>query len=330
MAFDYNLIDADLRLVGRIFKIIFPANRSVFKFYHRLHNVGGPKTPKSVRLESAYIARSNGGGDITVRIYSPKRRKKSEPPPVVLYFHGGGYIMGAVSSALTTIERIIEISECIVVAPEYRKAFDAPYPSGVNDCYDTLLWLRDHVDDLGVDPKKIIVAGHSGGGGLACAVTLRARDRGEVDILFQMPIYPMIDDRSITPSSRNNEAPGWNTKSNKLAWEIYLRDLLCQDADIPYDAAPARAADLSGLPPTVSFVSDLDPFLDENVEYVSKLRDAGVPVKFKVFENAFHGFDQIAPNARVSQQAWAFFEQAFLEGLDGDFSSWMGQDAQVY
>ena len=129
---------------------------------------------------------------------------------------------------------------------------------------------------------KIFVGGNSAGGGMTAALTLYARDRGEVNIAFQMPLYPMLDDRP-TKTSKNNDAPVWNTKSNIAAWKLYLGDDYGTDMVSKY-AAPARETDFSGLPPTLTFIGSIDPFLAETKSYVEALRAAGVPVEFRIFE----------------------------------------------
>ncbi len=130
-----------------------------------------------------------------------------------------------------------------------------------------------------------------------------ARDRGQVSVEFQMPLYPMLDDRMITPSAQNNDAPCWNSKLNEQAWEIYLKGL---KGEVPYYAAPARADGLSGMPPAVTFVGDLEPFADETREYIRKLEDAGIATQFRVFEGCFHAFDMMCPEAKVSKEAVDF------------------------
>lgn len=150
-------------------------------------------------------------------------------------------------------------------------------------------------------------------------MTQYARDKGEVAIAFQMPLYPMLDDRMTTPSSRDNDAPVWNSKSNYNAWKLYLGDLFAT-ANVPCYAAPARAEDYSGLPPTATFVGDLEPFRDETVLYVENLRKAGVPVSLEIFEGCYHAFEQMCPNAGVSKRAISFLMDAFTYAVDNYFA----------
>jgi acetyl esterase/lipase len=231
----------------------------------------------------------------------------------MLYIHGGGYVVGNPEPFFDVYRSFIEARPCVIIAPDYRKALDAPYPAAMDDCYDTLLWMKENAGALKIKPAKFIVGGHSAGGGLAAAVSLKATDTREVDIAFQMPIYPMIDDRQTTESATNNDGPAWNSASNDLGWNLYLRDLKESGTEIPAYAAPSRATDYSRLPPTITFVGDLEPFRDETLEYVENLKRAGVPVTFRKYEGCFHGFDAIAPKAQVSKSARQFLLDSFSE-----------------
>jgi acetyl esterase/lipase len=204
---------------------------------------------------------------------------------------------------------------CVVVAPDYRKAHKEPYPAALNDCYDTLLWIQENADELGIKADKFVVAGHSAGGGLTAAVTLKACDTGEVDIAFQMPIYPMIDHRQNTESAMamDQGVPAWNARNNALGWKMYLRDV---EGDVPPYASPSLATNYKHMPPTITFVGDLEPFKDETINYVEALRKEGIPVKFELFEGAFHAFETVAKNAGVSKKANKFQYDAWAEYYD--------------
>ena len=159
---------------------------------------------------------------------------------------------------------------------------------------------------------QLIVTGESADGGLTAATTLYARDKGEVSIAFQMPICPMIDDRNNSESARDNDAPLWNQRMNGLCWKLNLGDLWGMD-DVPAYAAPARATDYRGLPPTYVYVGAIDPFASESIEYVENLKAAGVPADIDVYEGAYHGFDMVK-KADVTRRAhgklYSSFEHA--------------------
>ncbi len=171
-----------------------------------------------------------------------------------------------------------------VIAPGYRLAFIAPYPAAAEDCYDALLYLKNHSDDLKINRNQIMVGGESAGGGLCAALCMMARDRGEVRIAYQMPLYPMIDNFD-TESSADNHGRVWNTRKNHFAWRLYLRKNAKKEVS-PY-AAPARQTDYSDLPPAYTFVGDGEPFYTETCTYIENLQKAGIEAE-DVKEIALH------------------------------------------
>lgn len=259
--------------------------------------------------EERYIPSNHGGPEIRIRIFKPLNGANRLPG--MLYIHGGGYSMGNPEMNLDLTKRFIDIEHCVIVSPDYRRSLDAPYPAAFDDCYDTLLWMKEHAEALGVIPDKFIVGGHSTGGGLTAAVSLKAAETKDVGIAFQMPIYPMLDDSQSTPSAIQNDAPVWNSKANAFAWEYYLRDLNLNKEPIPAYAAPARTVDYARLPPTITFVGSLEPFRDETIAYVEQLRNAGIPVEFRLFEGCFHAFEVLVPDAAISKDAWRFVFAAY-------------------
>ena len=263
--------------------------------------------------EEVFIPSNDGSWKIRTRIYKPL--VQDDPLPIIVYFHGGGYILGNPEMSGEVIKRFIATRPCVIIAPDYRKAYTKPYPAGFNDCYETLLWAARNTDRLHAKADKIIVAGHSAGGGLAAAVTLKARDTREVKIVFQMPIYPMIDDTQPDDSSREIDAPIWNTDKNRIGWKAYLNDLYIDGTSIPSYAAPSRNKDYEDLPPTITFVGSLEPFFWETQKYARCLRDAGVAVAYREFENCFHGFDGV-PNAAISKAARDFTFDSYAKFYD--------------
>jgi len=252
-----------------------------------------------------YIPSTNGAAPIRVRLYRPTAA--TGPLPIMLYMHGGGYVHGVPEQFGSILKDLIDTEPCIIVAPDYRKAVEAPYPAAFNDCYDTLLWIRDNAASLGGRTDKFIVAGHSAGGGLAAAVSLKATDTGDARIAFQMPVYPMIDDRQTSASVVGNDAPVWDEKANRLAWARYLDGV---ETITPY-AAAARCTDFTKLPPTITFVGSLEPFRDETKIYVENLRRANIAVEFEMFDGAYHGFDMMVPDAPISRRAHRFLMENF-------------------
>jgi len=311
------MVDEDLRgrfAVGRIIASFFHTrwfSLLVFRFSGALLR---GKNIRGLTCQELFIPSQNGGPPIRVRIYRPTAAVG--PLPIMLYLHGGGYVHGVPEQFGSIIKGFIETEPCIIVAPDYRKAVQSPYPAAFNDCYDTLLWTRDNATALGGRTDGFIVSGHSAGGGLAAAVSLRAADTGDAKIAFQMPLYPMIDDRQDSASAVGNDAPVWDEKANRLAWSRYLDGV---ENVTPY-AAAARCTDYAKLPPTITFVGSLEPFLDETKIYVENLRRANVPVEFEIFDGAFHGFDLMVPDAPISRRANQFLMENFQKFAQRYFS----------
>lgn len=259
------------------------------------------KDIEGLNCSEIYVPSSDGSHQIRARIYKPGGDAANLP--VMVYCHGGGYISGNPEQCHMLIEQYMRTRPCVIVVPDYRKSYEQPFPAGFNDCYDTLLWVKQHAEELGSDGSKIIVAGHSAGGGLAAALTLKARDTGDVKIAFQMPIYPMIDDRQPVDAARYINAPVWDSFTNAVGWNAYLSGLKQSNSEIPVYAAPARNDDYSNFPPTFTFVGTLDPFHQETCNYVKALQNAQVEVEFAEFEGCFHGFEALFPQAGISRKA---------------------------
>ncbi len=253
----------------------------------------------------------SAGRDICLYIFRPTRNRKPRgQTPGILWIHGGGYVTGM--AKMIYISRAISLVKkygAVAVTPEYRLAGEAPYPAALEDCYAALRYLKENAGELGVSSEKLMVGGESAGGGLTAAVCMYARDRGEISIAFQMPLYPMLDDRD-TDSSRDNRAPVWNTKRNHRGWKAYLGELYGKE--VPPYAAPARQTDYTNLPPAYTFVGDIEPFYCETLAYVEHLRRAGVPAKADVYPRCFHAFDMLLPFKKESRQAIREFERQYL------------------
>lgn len=279
---------------------------------NRLFGVAKGKNIKRLRCEERFIPSKSGGPDIRVRIFRPNT---DEILPAMLYNHGGGYFLGVPEVALDKIKAYIKKRPCVIVAPDYRKAIKHPFPAGFNDCYDTLLWMKENARSLGIRSDKFVVAGHSAGGGLTASVTLKACDTGDVNIAFQMPIYPMIDHRQNTESAQamNKGVPCWNAKNNAFGWKMYLQNI---EGEVPVYASAALSTNYKHLPPTITFVGALEPFKDETINYVEALKKENIPVKFDIFEKAYHAFESLVPQASISKRANQFQFDAWAEYYD--------------
>ncbi|MDT7786568.1 MAG: hypothetical protein QOF58_4987 [Pseudonocardiales bacterium] len=219
--------------------------------------------------------------------------------PPVLHLHGGGMVAGTRRSDLHVLAEWVSELGVTLISPEYRLAPEHPHPAPVQDCYRTLTWMERN------GFTSPVVAGTSAGGGLAAAVTLMARDYGGPPITGQLLIYPMLDDRCSTPSSHQFlDGTTWVRASNITGWTALLGDAR-GGPDVSPFAAPARAADLSGLPPTYVDVGSVDVFRDEAVDYASRIWQAGGNAELHVWPGGCHGFDQLAPEAALSKRARA-------------------------
>ncbi len=240
-----------------------------------------------------------GEPPVSVRVHRAKGA--SGALPCVYSIHGGGYVIGSNSMDDALFDQLCPALELVGVSVEYRLAPEAPYPGPLEDCYRGLKWTFEHADELGIDPTRIGIRGISAGGGLAAALALLARDRGEVSIAFQLLDCPMLDDRQRTLSSQVEGLPVWSRESNTYGWRAYLGDLYGTDK-IPYTAAPGRAEDLSNLPPAFVSVGSVDGFLDEDVDYATRLNHAGVPTELHVYPGACHGY-QMAVDSEITAQS---------------------------
>lgn len=258
---------------------------------------------RGVWLETLSIPGPQGAPPLRLLAYHPA--EATGPVPALLHIHGGGYIIGSADMTDAANRELAATLNAAVFSVEYRLAPETPHPGPVEDVYAALTYLFAHAESLGIDPARIGVKGESAGGGLAAAVALLARDRGEVALAFQHLIYPMIDDRTGAPGQERNPHSGafiWSYESNQFGWASHLGQAP-GGADVPAYAAPARAETLAGLPPTYISCGTLDIFLEENLTYASRLVRAGVPVTFNLYPAVPHGFDSLQPEARTSKQA---------------------------
>jgi acetyl esterase/lipase len=269
-----------------------------------------PEDP-SISVYNKMIPGPEGAPEVRVRIYEPVDKKQGRPG--LMYIHGGGYFVGAPETAdFFCIHAVQEIG-CVVVSVDYRLAPETPYPGPLEDCYAALKWFSENAKELGVDQSRIAVAGGSAGGGLTAALCLLARDRKGPAVAFQAPLYPMIDDRNITPSSNEFlDDRFWNRDKNEFGWRMYLGELYGKN--VPYTAAPARAIDLSLLPPAYVCIGELDLFRDETIDYCMRMMQAGVTTELHVFPGCFHGFDMNL-NTEIGRQAEREIIQALKTAL---------------
>ncbi len=263
-----------------------------------------------VRSEDRSIPGPDGAPDVRVRIYTPT--DAADIRPGVVYIHGGGFCLGTLDGEQMGAAGATKAADAVVVSVDYRLAPEHPFPAGVEDCYAALAWTATEAKSLGIDPDHIGVMGQSAGGGLAAAVALLARDRGGPKLCFQCLGIPELDDRLETASMREFvDTPLWNRPNAEVSWRYYLGDASGEVS--PY-AAPARAKDLSGLPPAYVSTMEFDPLRDEGILYALHLLEHGVPVELHQFPGTFHGSSVVA-NAEVSKRSTEEMMGALRRGL---------------
>jgi len=257
--------------------------------------------PSTVVVEDRFVPGPVGAPEVRLRIYRPAVRTGALPG--LYWIHGGGMIMGEPEMNDPDLIRIVEEVGCVAVSVDYRLAPEHPHPAPVEDCYAGLVWTAGNTAELGIAPGRLAVGGASAGGGLAAGSTLLARDRNGPVPAFQLLIYPMLDDRDTTMSSIEfADAPVWSRAANRLGWGALLGDAAGTDDVSPY-AAPARAEDVSGLPPAYISVGELEIFRDECLVYAQRLLRAGVSTELHVYPGAVHGWYSMAPEAAVARAA---------------------------
>lgn len=225
------------------------------------------------------------------------------PYGAIYRIHGGGMIGGDRYLNMPMYAGIAEELGLAVISVEYRLAPEHPHPAPVEDCYAGLAWTVKNAPELGIDPDRIVVAGESAGANLAAATVLLAKDRGELALFGQVLLGPMLDDRDGSCSARQTADAGLgDTGVIDLCWTAFLGVARGGPAVSPY-AAPARAAELSGLPPTFIDAGSAEIFRDEAVEYAQRIWRAGGSAELHIWPGGFHSFNIIAPQAPLSQTA---------------------------
>jgi acetyl esterase/lipase len=243
------------------------------------------EAPDSITVHKRTLPGPPGEPDVEVAVFTPVAL--AAPASALYWMHGGGYVLGDIDGDMAVPAQFSAELGAVVVSVEYRLAPEHPFPAPVEDCYAGLVWMAEHAEELGIDRRKLAVGGLSAGGGLAAALTLMARDRGGPSLCFQLLDIPCLDDRLSTPSMKQfTDTPIWNHPNAVRSWDAYLGPDRGETS--PY-AAPARAADLSGLPPAYVITCEFDPLRDEGIEYAQRLMQAGVPAELHHYPGTFHG-----------------------------------------
>lgn len=267
----------------------------------RVHATFQPR--EHARCESLWI-KAHDGEDLRLCLYRPAAAPDGNFA-VILYIHGGGFVLGCPEMADDYLADLAAELQAIIVAVDYRLAPEHPFPIPLEDCYTALAWVFAHRQSLNIDADKVILMGHSAGAGLAAALAIVARDRGEYPIASQVLVYPMLDYRSGSAASPHQNSTtgviGWPAQANQFCWECLRANQALDDLQIGW-FSPALQNDLSDLPPTFLAVGALDLFLEEDIAFALRLSRAGVAVELHVYPGAPHMFDQY-PGGVTEQSA---------------------------
>ena len=251
---------------------------------------------------SDHSVAGHGGVEITISVVH-RTGHQGESAPGVFLMHGGGMVGGSRWSMLPMLVEWVVEHDAVAATVEYRLAPEFPDPVPVEDCFAGFRWFLAHAIEFGFDPRRVLIGGQSAGGGLAAGTTLLARDRGGPMPAAMLLMWPMLDDRNDTASAQQVDAAGiWDRTSNQTGWTALLGDRRGTD-DVSIYAAPARATELTGLPPAYIEAGSVEVFRDEAVAFASRMWDAGGSAELHIWAGGFHGFQTIVPTASVSQRA---------------------------
>jgi acetyl esterase len=236
-----------------------------------------------------------GDGPVAARIYRPLL---DGVLPAIVYFHGGGWVIGDLEIADRTCRELANATGAVVVSLDYRLAPEHPFPAAHDDCVAATEWVHREANMLGVDPRRVAVAGDSAGGNLAAAAALTLR--GRVPLAAQLLVYPVLDADFTTPGYRRRKDDEMLPQSTmRWFWEQYSA---AADARFDARAAPLRARDLRGAAPAFIASCEFDPLRDQSKRYVQRLRADRVPVTWRDYEGLMHGglwMMAATPSARI-------------------------------
>ncbi len=306
MKLDYSRLDPELLPILESFPALNISRDNILEIRALMAETPRPVPPSGLirRVEEV----GTPEGPVTVHVY-----RKDERPmqPALLWIHGGGYVMGAADDERSmTIAHACDVT---VFSVDYRLAPEQPFPAGLNDCYNVLSWIMQEADSLGIDPSCVAIGGASAGGGLAAGLALKNREAANYPLRLQLLIYPMLDNLHATDSGQIENHPIWTRDASFSAWEMYLNGTPGEAAS-PM-AAPARASDVSGLPPAYLNVGVEDLFRDEVMAYARRLMAANVPTELALFPGMYHAGEVFTPTAAISDRLNRSFLHALSDAL---------------
>jgi acetyl esterase/lipase len=311
VADQYSLVDPELLPVLKQFPA-FELSAEMVRQFRQMPGAPPLPAPAPQPVER-HIPGPPGAPEVRLWVVDPAPLEKDKP--VLLHMHGGGFMMTD-PTLMPQLQEIATDCHCVVVSVDYRLAPETRYPGSLEDNYAALKWVHAHAAELGIDRSRIAVGGESAGGGHAASLAIYARDRNEVPIIFQLLIYPQLDDRT---GSTHPAPPAignfmWTASANRLAWSALL-GVAAGSSKVPAGAVPARVASVAGLPPAWIGVGAIDLFVEEDMEFARRLVHAGVATELLVVSGAFHGFDLLVPEAEASKQFSASWKSALRKAF---------------
>jgi acetyl esterase/lipase len=307
----YSLVDPELLPVLKQFPPTVELSVEMAIKFRQMPGMPALPAPAPQPVERP-IPGPPGAPEVRLWIVDPAPSEKGKP--VLLHMHGGGFMMTD-PTLMPQLQGIATDCHCVVVSVDYRLAPETRYPGALEDNYTALRWVHAHAEELGIDRSRIAVGGESAGGYHAASLAIHARDRNEVPIVFQLLIYPALDDRT---GSTHPAPPAvghfmWDASANRLAWSSLL-GVPAGSSNVA-GAVPSRVASVVGLPPAWIGVGAIDLFVEEDMEYARRLVHAGVGTELLVVRGAFHGFDLVVPDAEASKQFSASWKSALRKAF---------------
>lgn len=249
-----------------------------------MKEVGVLDDPEPVGEVTEFSIPGRDDESIPLRVYIPDGEG---PFPVLVWYHGGGWVRGTLDSTDSKCRFLARRAECSIVSVDYRLAPEHRFPSGLLDAYTAAKWVTENAEVADSDGAPVAVGGVSSGANLAAAVAIMARDLDELDLRFQFLGSPVTNFGFDTDSYRENGSGYGLTKADmEYFWDQYLSGPI--DGYHPY-ASPAKARDLSDLPPALIVTGGFDPLRDDGKMYADRLQEAGVPVEHANYEDMPHG-----------------------------------------
>lgn len=312
-------IDKKIRLIGIMFRKFIPSfNLNLFKKSNKFmdKHIKHKWFDNKSKIEEITIKR-NDNSTLRILLARHKKENNSNLKTCIMWIHGGGFSIGLPEECFNYAKLFLNDKDTIMVLPDYKKSLESPYPSSLKDCYLTLKWIVENSNSLGINKNQIFVGGESAGGGLAISLSLYLKDKSNIKIAGLFSLYPMISYFD-TLSNKNNDSPIWNTKSNKVAWELYLKNI--DKNNIPIYASPSLNKDFKDLPPLFSYIGTLDPFFDELMDYSSKLKKEGIEVKIKIFKGCYHAFDLFGYFTSIGKESRKYLKECYKYAKENYFT----------